>query len=124
MLRALATASLMAGLALPAQAFMATNDLIVEPASEGNFHVPYRGLNGASDFWCAAGDYVIRGLDLPPDTRIFRLSSPPRRAGQGVTFGLSPEGARNTGLFIFGDRRSVSAAHARQLCEVPRLIAD
>lgn len=124
MLRAIATASLLASLALPAQAFLATNDLIVEPASDGSFHVPYRGLNGASDFWCAAGDYVVRSLHLPSDTRIFRLSSPPRRAGQGVTFSLSPEGARNTGLLTFGDRRSVSAAHARQLCEVPRLIAD
>ena len=89
MLRALATTCLVAAFALPAQAFMATNDLIVEPASDGSFHVPYRGLNGASDFWCAAGDYVIRSLHMSPDTRIFRLSSPPRRAGQGITFSLS-----------------------------------
>ena len=124
MLRALATTCLVAAFALPAQAFMATNDLIVEPASDGSFHVPYRGLNGASDFWCAAGDYVIRSLHMSPDTRIFRLSSPPRRAGQGVIFSLSSEGAKGTGLLTFGDRRSVSAAHARQLCEVPRLVAD
>lgn len=124
MLRAFATACVLAALAPPAHAFLTTNDLIVEPSGADSFHVPYRGLSGASDFWCAAGDYVIRHLHLPPDTRIFRLSSPPRRARQGVTFALSSEGAQRTGLLIFGDRLSVSAAHARQLCEVPRLIAD
>jgi hypothetical protein len=124
MLRTFATACVLAALAFPAHAFLATNDLIVEPSAEGSFHVPYRGLNGASDFWCAAGDYVIRHLHRSPDTRIFRLSSPPRRAGQGVTFSLSSEGAKKTGLLTFGDRRSVTASHARQLCEVPRLIAD
>ncbi|MEQ9039980.1 MAG: hypothetical protein RIE24_16645 [Silicimonas sp.] len=111
-------------LALPANAFMARNSLVVEPRADGTFEVPYRGLSGASDFWCAAGDYVFRELGLPPETRIFRVSGPPRRSGQGITFSLSPEGATKTGLFILGDNRSVSAAHARQLCEVKTLIAD
>ncbi len=110
--------------ALPAQAFLASNDLKVEPAEGGAFHVPYRGLSGASDFWCAAGDYVVRGLGLPPDTRIFRTSSPPRRAGQGITFSLSPENARPTGLVHFGPGKGMTAAHARQFCETNRLFLD
>ena len=121
----LLTAAL-AALALsgPAQAFIAENSLVVEGRPDGTFVVPYRGLSGASDFWCAAGDYVVRELHRPVDTRIYRLTSPPRRAGQGIVFGLSPEGAKGTGLLGFNSSGSVSAAHARQLCEVPLLIED
>lgn len=124
MIRSALTAALLLALAAPAQAFIARNGLVVEPAPGGTFEVPYRGLSGVSDFWCAAGDYVVRDLGMPADTRIFRVSSPPRRAGQGITFSLSPEGAKKTGLLLLGDGRGVSAAHARQMCDTPRLVAD
>lgn len=124
MMRFVLTASVLIALAAPAQAFIAKNSLVVSPSGDGSFTVPYRGLSGASDFWCAAGDYVVRGLNMPSDTRIYRLSSPPRRAGQGITFSLSPEGAKRTGLALLGGGRSVSAAHARQLCKPPRIIED
>lgn len=124
MIRSVLLASALLMAALPAQAFIAKNRLIVEPRPDGTFEVPYRGLSGASDFWCAAGDYVARELGLPPSTEIFRLSSPPRRGGQGVVFSLSPEGARKTGLFLFGGGNSVSASHARALCDVKLLHAD
>lgn len=124
MFRIAAAAFLAAILAQPASAFMARNDLIVTPTAEGRFEVPYRGLSGASDFWCAAGDYVVRELGLPADTEIFRVSAPPRRSGQGIAFGLSPEGATATGLALLSGGPGVTAAHARQLCEVPRLFAD
>ena len=120
---AIAAAALLA-LAAPAQAFIAKNDLVVEARPDGSFEVPYRGLSGASDFWCAAGDYVVRHLGLPPQTRIFRLSSPPRRSGQGVTFSLSSEGAKKTGLFLFSGGRSISASQARALCDAKTLIVD
>lgn len=110
-------------LATPSHAFLARNGLVVEPSRDG-FEIPFRGQSGASDFWCAAGDYVVRKLGLSPGTRIFRTSATPRRSGQGMTFSLSSEGATGTGLAMLGNRRSVSAAHARQLCEVPRLIDE
>ena len=110
--------------AFPAQAFLASNDLKVEPAAGGAFHVPYPGLSGARDFWCAAGDYVVRELGLPPDTRIYRTSSPPRRAGEGITFSLSPENARRPGLVHFGPGMGLTAAHARQFCETDRFLLD
>lgn len=118
---ALAIASLAAA---PASAFVATNGLLVHATASGGFEVPYRGLSGVSDFWCAAGDYVIRDLGLAPTTRIFRTSAPPRRSGEGITFSLSPEGATKTGLAIWGGGNGVSASHARLLCADPDIIFE
>jgi hypothetical protein len=105
-------------LAVPADAYVAENRLVVEPTGPSSFTVPYRGLAGASDFWCAAGDYVIASLGLPPTTRIWRTSAPPRRSGQGISFALTPEGAAETGLAILGGN-SLTAAHAEALCHPP-----
>lgn len=111
-------ASLALAAALPAQAFVATNSLVIKDAGPGQFEIPYRGLSGASDFWCAAGDYAIRGLKLAPGTRLYRTSSVPRRSGQGMAFSLSPEGAQPTGLVHWSRDGGMSAAHAKQLCEI------
>lgn len=100
-----------------APAWIAQNGLVVEPSGDSDFSVPYRGKSGARDFWCAAGDYVIRELRRPPGTRIYRTSSPPRRSGQGIRFSLSPEGAKKPGLLIIGDGRGVTAGHARNFCQ-------
>lgn len=124
MFRTAATVFLLSSLALPADAFMAQNRLVVESAPGGQFEVPYRGLSGVADFWCAAGDYVLRGLGLPADTRIFRVSSPPRRGGQGITFSLSPEEAKTTGLQLLSGENSLSASFARQLCWNPKVVLD
>ena len=64
MLRSAAAAFLFLATAVPSHAFMAKNDLVVVALGADTFEVPYRGLSGASDFWCAAGDYVVRELNL------------------------------------------------------------
>ncbi len=110
--------------ASPASAFIAENDLIVRSTGGTSFEVPFRGLSGASQFWCAAGDYVVRELNQPVSTKIFRTSSPPRRAGKGITFSLSPEGATRTGLFVLGNPKGISASFARSLCGQERRIED
>lgn len=98
--------------------FLAENRLIVVPGPGSTFSVPFRGESGASAFWCAAGDYVIRGLNLPRGTRIYRTSEPPRRSGEGIAFSLAPAGAASsTGLATFGTTNSLSASHAQFLCE-------
>lgn len=98
--------------------FLAENGLVVRPGQGAAFAVPFRGQSGAPAFWCAAGDYVVRGLNLPPATRIYRTSEPPRRSGEGIAFSLSPVGAAaSTGLATFGTRNSLGAAHARLFCE-------
>lgn len=103
-----------------APAWIADNGLVVEK-SAGGFTVPYRGLSGPRDFWCAAGDYVVEALGLPPDTKIYRTSSPPRRSGQGISFSLSPENAKKPGIVLFSGERGVSAAHARAFCNILRI---
>jgi hypothetical protein len=107
----------------PALAFVAQNGLVVEPRGESRFEIPYRGLSGDSDFWCAAGDYVLRELSLAPSTRIYRLNSPPRRAGQGITFSLSSEGAKRPGFFILSRDKGLSASFARSFCDAKGLIS-
>lgn len=97
-------------------AWLADNGLIVQGNGGADFNIPFRGLSAASEFWCAAGDYVVEELHLPPDTLIFRTSSPPRRSGEGMSFSLSRDGAKKTGLVLFSGRRGVSAALARELC--------
>jgi hypothetical protein len=114
-------AALLSG-AAPAQAYIATNGLLVQPESATTFNVPFRGRSGVSEFWCAAGDYVRNFLNMPAGTRIFRLSEPPRRGGEGIRFSLSGEGAASsTGLSIVssGPRGSVSASTAFALCPPP-----
>ncbi|WP_096786300.1 hypothetical protein [Rhodobacter sp. CZR27] len=122
MIRTLSLAAVLAALsAVPAAAFLADNGLQVRAMSDGTIHVMPSPGQGPAESWCAVGDYVIsRGL--PTNTRIWRLSEPPRRQGEGVRFGLSPEGAASrTGLFILGSKdASLSAIHARTLCR-PRL---
>jgi hypothetical protein len=116
----LAPAALALGLlANPASAFLAQNDFTVRPLDNGRFEVRPRGKLGVSDAWCAAGDYVIRLLDLPRSTMIWRISEPPRRSGESIVFSLSSQGAASsTGLVGIGSSgAAVSASHAQALCQ-------
>lgn len=122
--RHILSASILAGLvaATPASAYIAVNNLVVQSEGGSNFVVPFRGKSADSEFWCAAGDYVSNFLRKPPNTRIFRLSEPPRRSGEPVRFSLSSEGAASrTGLAVFssGPTGSISAATAFALCPAP-----
>lgn len=102
-----------------APAWIAQNDLIVEPTGASDFTIPYRGKSEAREFWCAAGDYVIRELGMRPGTRIYRTSSPPRRSGQGISFSLSSEGAKKPGIVLLSDGPGLSAGFAQSLCREP-----
>ncbi len=117
LLSAFMAAALALGVAAPpAAAFLAQNGFRVEERGATSFEVPWSGRAGAPFFWCAAGDYVVRDLRLPPSTPIYRYSAPPRGRGQGILFGLDPRYAQRTGLVrIFGGR-GVVAAHARAFC--------
>lgn len=123
-LRTLIAAALALGLiAGPASAFLSRNNLVIVPEGNDTFNIPFRGRSGDNEFWCAAGDYVQRGLGLPANTRIWRLSEPPRRQGEGIRFSLRPEGAASrSGLAVFGSGPpgSVLAITATGVCP-PRL---
>ena len=104
-------------LAAPALAFTTTQGARVEARGDGFEVLAQPGLSASMAF-CAAGTYAVQALNLSPQARIWRTSPTPRRAGQGVTFTLSPAGAApKTGLFQFGsDDGSLSVAHATALC--------
>lgn len=123
-MRFLLAAALSAGLALPsgpALAFQAQNSFTVVRIDAQRFEVRPRGGLGASDAWCAAGDFVIRGLRLPPATPIWRISEPPRPSGRGIVFSLSDQGAATTtGLVRLGSGASITANHGQTLCQSTR----
>lgn len=104
-------------LAFPAQAFIAQNDMRVQPEGPRSFAVPYRGgMSASSDYWCAAGDFVIRGLRQNPSTRIYRLTPPPVRKA-GVSFSLDSAGAVASGMTVFGAKDiGIAASMAQQYC--------
>lgn len=108
-------------LATPAFAFQARNDAQVTGTADRIVVASRPGLS-SPESWCAAGDFVIRALGLPGSTPVYRLTPPPRRAGETVEFSLSPEGAsERTGLLQLGQSdASLSAAHAQALCRVGR----
>ena len=111
--------------AAPAHAFTSSNRMRVEATGPVTFSVTARGGNyGASDFWCAAGEYAWRRLRAPNSARIYRLSEPPRRGGEPIVFSLDPTGkASRTGMAVLGrDDGSLSVSSARNQCEVNRLM--
>lgn len=104
--------------AAPAHAFIAQNGLVVQPGADG-FTVQWRGGRaGAADFWCAAGDYAFRRLQLNPTTRIYRASPPPRRSGEGIRFTLDPSQATDrTGIAALGSSDGgLTVGHAQSFC--------
>jgi hypothetical protein len=109
---------LAAGMAsTPAAAFQAQNNFTVRQLDKTRFEVLSRGGLSPTDAWCAAGDFVIRGLRQPRSTPIWRISEPPRASGQSIVFSLSSEGASSsTGLATFGGGSSVTASHGQNLC--------
>lgn len=117
MIRAIALFLLLS--ASPALAWQARSGDHVTDHGAGRFEVKARPGLGASAAWCAAGDYVIHHLNMPRGTTLWRLSVPPRPAGQGVLFGLSGrEAAPASGLLRFGpDSAGLSAAAAEALCD-------
>ena len=118
MFRSLLFLSLMAS---PAMAFQARNGVMVSGDAQAIVVAPSAG-QAAPQSWCAAGDFVIRGLGMPAGTPVYRITPPPRRGGGSVTFSLSPDGASDrTGLIrLIGEENSVSAGHAQSLCRFGR----
>lgn len=106
--------------AAPAAAYTTRLGERVETRGDGQFEVLASPGQGSPASWCAAGDYVLHRLGLPPETRIWRVSPPPRRMGQGVSFALSDTGAQGSGLITLGFREDKSggltAAFAENLC--------
>jgi hypothetical protein len=108
--------------AFPSTWFRAVNGAWVQPETPRKFYVPWNGDSGPEYFFCSAGDYVVRRLGMPLNTRIFRLSEPPRKPGEGIWFSLDPEGAASrtgiTNILASGPENSLSASASRSFCDV------
>jgi hypothetical protein len=112
-------------LAAPVPVF-AGGGLQVQPVSGTTFDVLYSNNANIHDFWCAAGSYAARKLGARSTTRVYRISEPPRRAGQGIRFSLDPAGAASrTELNVIGeDDGSLSVGSAKNQCEVARQMRE
>ncbi|MCX7287981.1 MAG: hypothetical protein NTW20_10600 [Rhodobacterales bacterium] len=108
--------------ASPALAFQAQNSFTVRQIDSTRFEVRPRGGLSNSDAWCAAGDFVIRGLRLPRSTPVWRISEPPRPSGQGIVFSLSSQGAASTTGLVGSGGASASASHGQSLCQTMELM--
>lgn len=116
-------------LAAPTQAFTAQNGMRVEATGPQAFTVRFPSPDAETQYLCAAGDFVIRGLGLPGATRIYRASPPPRKQGQGIAFTLDEAQKVKMGLFTSlsaaKDDGGISAAVARgSYCTVLRIWPD
>lgn len=109
---------LLALTALPAQAFTASNDMMVQPTGAETFTVPYNTDPAASAFWCAAGEYVLYALRQRGDTLIYRVSPVPRHSGEPINFSLSARASTGkTGLAVIGtENGAITAGLAQALC--------
>jgi hypothetical protein len=105
---------------------VAASRLPVSPVTQTTFDVLPRGSVFEQDLWCTAGDHAARSLGARSTTRIYRISEPPRRAGQAVRFSLDPSGkASRTGLNVLGDDDgSLSVSSAKNQCAAARMMRD
>lgn len=88
---------------LPAMAFIARNGMEAVRTSPSEILVLFDHGRIDTDYWCAAGDFAQRALDLPVSARLWRASPKPRRAGTGITFTLNESRkAEGAGLSQFG----------------------
>lgn len=107
--------------ASPAAAFIAFDSYRVD-GDASRFMVQYKPGSAARNYWCAAGDFAIRGLNVNPTTPIYRISPRPLPRMTGMLFSLSPEGATDdTGIFVIPNRGYLSAGFAQSLCETRRM---
>ena len=90
-------------LPLPAAAFTAQNGMTAVQTAPSEITVIHDVKRGDTDYWCAAGDFAQRAMGLPGNTRLWRASPKPRRAGDGIVFTLdASKAAPGAGLSQFG----------------------
>ena len=111
-------------------AFQAWNGLRVNPEGPAAFEVVQRyGRIGATDIWCAAGDYALRALGMPGSQRVYltegkHFARTETRERYAYSFSLTPppeaeqlagQLALTLNLKRIGD--SLSVTSARQYCD-------
>lgn len=118
-------------LGLPAHAFVAENNLRVNPLPQaGTFEVINQPGAGPREFWCAAADYARMSLGARGNARIHILNGPAQsqtRAGEkAVSFtmvgdhpGRRPGQNGNYSLSLSEAGFNISVAHGQSFCNDP-----
>jgi len=111
-------------LAPPASAWRAYNGHEVFALSDGSIEVLSRPGAGATDFWCAIGDYAVRQARAASSQRLYLLHpiaqsvSKPRY--KSIRFGYEkPSNAQEGNEYVLSMRRvgeNISVGMARQYC--------
>jgi hypothetical protein len=105
--------------------FVARNDLLVYPMPDGTFEVQARAGTAGPQYFCAAGDYAWRRLNVPVASRVVVVRpdgpSTTNPGGRGMVFKVVPQGAASSedqgwtvSMRRAGENHSV--AMARALC--------
>lgn len=127
-MRRIALTAALVVLAQPAAAFVAENNLRVNPLpTAGTFEVVAEPGSGPREYWCAAAHYTRQALGVAPNSRIFVLDGPrasvTRPGSRAVAFTLRgpAEGRRpgqdgNYALSVSEPGFNISGAHAAHLC--------
>ena len=102
--------------------------LPITQGSPTDFTVGYKARAELNNYWCAAGRNVTEKLGLPDDTPVYRLSPPPRKLGQGITFMLHPaKSTAETSTSTSGDVQDggLSASNAQSTqCNLNRFVCQ
>lgn len=105
--------------------FVARNDLLVFPMPDGTFEVQARAGTAGPQYFCAAGDYAWRRLNVPFASRIVVVRpdgpSTTNPGGRGMAFKIVPQGAASgegQGWTVSMRRagENYTVAHSRALC--------
>ena len=110
------------------KSYVASNGLRVYATGPNQFTVPYQNADHATDYLCAAGDYVQLGLGMTNRTRIYRESPQPRKPGKGITFTLDRAKAVPLGIVTSfggnGDEGISAGAASGNYCYTLRFFPD
>jgi hypothetical protein len=100
---------------------------IVGDASDpGRFDILQRAGNGASDYWCAAGEYIVLGRGLSPQTRIFLVQplSKGRLGRNSIGYSINPDisvpNRTSASMSMKKVGENWTASHGRAQCETGR----
>lgn len=105
--------------------FVARNDLLVFPMPDGTFEVQARAGTAGPQYFCAAGDYAWRRLNVPVASRVVVVRpdgpSTTNPGGRGMAFKIVPQGAASgegQGWTVSMRRagENYTVAHSRALC--------
>ncbi len=114
-------------LAAPAQAFIAENQVEVQPAGAGAFAVIDTKGIGPMEAWCAAASYAQTVLGAAAADRIYLMDGRDKGSRQPMVFTMTPspdlkaagKGKQTLSVSVTRDGYNLTVSHAIQFCTNP-----